>query len=386
MKKLVIVLFVALLPAAYSYAQEKISIEIQPYLQNLSETEVTVVWKSNLESVGWVEIAPHDGNHFYYEERPKFFDADNGIKNVSKLHRVRVEGLKPGVVYDYRVFSRHVTGREKNRVYYGNVASTKVYRHAPLSFKTPSSDITSVNFAMVNDVHGNAKRMEALLSAANLKNMDLVLFNGDMVSIFDSEQTVFSGFMNAATKLFASEKPMYYTRGNHETRGAMAPDFKKYFSPCSDAIYYAFRWGDTCFVVLDTGEDKPDSDIEYYDINLYDRYRESQAKWLEDVLKSEMYLKARHRVVVAHVPPFGGWHGNKEVEEKFMPLLRNAPPDVMLCGHMHKYVKKEKDDVTPFPIIVNSNKTVLVCSVSPSSFKIDVLNEKGEVKDTFAVK
>ncbi|MBQ0081147.1 MAG: metallophosphoesterase [Alistipes sp.] len=382
MKKIVFALICVFVSVGYSYAQEKISIEIQPYLQNLSDTEVTIVWKSSLESVGWVEIAPHDGNHFYYEKRPQFFDAQNGIKNVSKIHRVQVTDLKPGTRYDYRVFSRHVTSREKNKVYYGNVASTKVYRHAPLSFTTPSKDISTFRFAMVNDIHGNSKRMETLLSAAGLDSLDLVIFNGDMVSIFDSEQTVFEGFMTDAIRLFASEKPMYYTRGNHETRGVLAPSFKSYFSPYAEAIYYAFRWGDTCFVVLDTGEDKPDSDIEYWDINLYDQYRSRQAKWLEGVLKSEMYLKARHRVIVGHVPPFGGWHGNKEIEEKFMPLLRSASPSVMLCGHMHKYVKKDKDVKTCFPIIVNSNKTILVCSVSPKNLKINVINEKGEIKDS----
>ena len=59
-----------------------------PYLQNLKETEVTIVWLSNKPTVGWVELIPNDNTHFYLCERPKFFDTTNGIKNVSDLHSV----------------------------------------------------------------------------------------------------------------------------------------------------------------------------------------------------------------------------------------------------------------------------------------------------------
>ena len=70
--------------------------------------------------------------------------------------------------------------------------------------------------------------------------------------------------------LFAKETPMYYTRGNHETRGRSAWAFQNYFSPFSEHIYYMYRQGPVCFVALDSGEDKPDSDLEYYGLTMYD--------------------------------------------------------------------------------------------------------------------
>ena len=122
--------------------------------------------------------------------------------------------------------------------------------------------------------------------------------------------------MDTATKLFASEIPMYYTRGNHETRGAFATEFQRYFSPKEENIYYTFRQGPICFVVLDTGEDKPDSDIEYAGITVYDEYRTEQAEWLRRVLDSKEYKDAPFKIIVAHIPPIGGWHGNLEVWAK----------------------------------------------------------------------
>ena len=35
------------------FAQEQIAIKHGPYLQNLKETETTIVWVSNKASVGW---------------------------------------------------------------------------------------------------------------------------------------------------------------------------------------------------------------------------------------------------------------------------------------------------------------------------------------------
>lgn len=92
---------------------------------------------------------------------------------------------------------------------------------------------------------------------------------------------------------------------------------------------------------MDTGEDKPDSDIEYAGITVYDEYRTEQAEWLRRVLDSKEYKDAPFKIIVAHIPPIGGWHGNLEVEQKFMPLLRDAKPDVMLCGHLHRFIHQD---------------------------------------------
>lgn len=54
------------------FAQEPIAIKHGPYLQNLKETETTIVWMANKASVGWVEVAPDDGTSYYRFERTKF--------------------------------------------------------------------------------------------------------------------------------------------------------------------------------------------------------------------------------------------------------------------------------------------------------------------------
>lgn len=385
MNKISLLFILSVLITFSAYAQDDIKITHAPYLQNLGENEVTIVWTTNKPSIGWVELAPDDGTHYYQTERPKFFNAKNGIKLTSTVHSVHLTGLKPGTRYRYRVYSQEVLSHVGWRVIYGNVAATSVYGKQPLTFLTSDHSRQSVNFAMVNDIHGKSDLLEKLISHCDLKKTDMFLFNGDMVSIFNNEKEIFEGFMDKATELFASEIPMYYTRGNHETRGSFATAFQDYFSPKQEHIYYMFRQGPVCFVILDSGEDKPDSDLEYAGITVYDQYRTEQAEWLKKVLESKEYKEAPFKVVVCHMPPFGGWHGEQEVAEKFIPLLNNAGVDIMLCGHLHRYMRNEPKDGVRFPVIVNSNNTVLKAEAGAKELNIRILDMEGKEVDMLTI-
>src|SRR5690606_11752660 len=108
-----------------------------------------------------------------------------------------------------------------------------------------------------------------------------------------------------------------------------------YFPTKSGNLYYLLRRGPVCFVVLDSGEDKPDSDIEYSGIVNFDEYRTKQAEWLKEALRQSEYVNAPYKVVICHMPPLEGWHGADEVIGKFVPLLNAAGAQIMLSGHLH---------------------------------------------------
>lgn len=55
MKQRIIIGFLCICLASMAFAQERIRIEHGPYLQNLKETETTIVWMASKPSVGWVE-------------------------------------------------------------------------------------------------------------------------------------------------------------------------------------------------------------------------------------------------------------------------------------------------------------------------------------------
>lgn len=383
-KRMILLTLTVFCVVLVGWAEDRIAISHGPYLQNLKDTEVTFVWVANKPSIGWVELAPDDGSNYYNTERTKYFDTTHGVKNTARVHVVKVTGLMPGTTYRYRVYATEVLDHKGVEVIYGKTDALDVFTMQPLAFRTHDIAKPETSFVMVNDIHGRMADIPALLKVADYSTKDLIFFNGDMLSQLRDEEELFSGFMDVSVELFARQIPMYYARGNHETRGLFATSFQHYFSPKEPFLYYMFRQGPVCFIVLDTGEDKPDTDIEYSGITDYDNYRTEQAHWLQDAVQSEMFRSARFRVVVAHMPPQPIkelWHGPQEVLDKFVPILNEAGIDVMLSGHLHRYIYCKADAQVKFPVVINSKDMVLTGHTQGNNMHIEIRDLKGAQVD-----
>ena len=360
---------------------QEIKISHGPYLQAVSENEVTIVWTTDTDAVSWVELAPSGNNSFYAQEHPKFYETKNGNRIIGKLHKITIPNLEKGTTYRYRVFSQAVLNYEGHRILYGNIASTNVYRTKPIRFKTLDPDKTSISFQVVNDIHGRNEDLSTFSKNINFDNTDLVFFNGDMVSSMNSEQQFFEGFMDNAVELFAGEVPAFFSRGNHETRGPFSVYFPDYFPTPTGKLYYSFRQGPVHFIVLDCGEDKPDSDIEYSGLAQFDAYRTEQQEWLKREIDKESFKTAPFKVVVVHIPPIGSdWHGPNDLRKKILPALMNQGVTVMLCGHTHRYQFVEPEDKElDFPILINAHNSAL--DVNADSKTMTIIRKDLEGKE-----
>lgn len=383
-KKCISILTLILLVAMPGMAQN-FKIQYGPYLQNVGENEATVVFVTDEDAMAWVELAPDDGSSFYAEARPQFFDAVNGRKRVGRVHKITITGLKEGTGYRYRAFAREVINNEKWDTKFGAIASTNVYSAKPPLFKTRTDQGDKVNFAVFNDIHENSDKLEALTKTLDLKNTDLMIFNGDMVSNMHYEEQVFAGFVNKSVDLFAKEIPFYMTRGNHETRGAFSTEYMNYFPTSTGKPYYYFRQGPVFFLMLDSGEDKPDTDIEYGGLGAYDPYRAEEAEWLKKVVEMDEFKQAPIRIVMIHIPGFNlNWHGDYQVSQHFYPILNNANIDLMFCGHTHRYNYLQKGEKgMNFPIITNSANEVVDVKVNGTKINVQIKDQTGKVTHTF---
>ena len=376
-------IFVIIIPFVWASGVWAISIKHGPYLQNVSDTEATIVWVADKPSVGWVELAQDDGTNFYAEARPKYFDTKTGIMVESKVHAVRVTGLKPDTKYYYRVCAKEIISHKGWHVTYGNVASTDAWVKGPDRFTTQDSHRETASVLVVNDIHERNDVLKVLLSNGNYAGKDGVFFNGDMISLFDTEDKFFNGFMDTAVATFAARQPLYYVRGNHETRGQWASKFHDYVCPRHQTLYFTVRIGPVMFICLDTGEDKPDTDVEYYGLTDYDNYRSEQAAWLRKLINSDEYKRAKYHVVLAHIPPInmGGtdWHGDVEVRKKFVPVLNEAKIDLLLCGHTHRFGFQAITQGYDFPMLINSNNAVVTIDAEDKGLRIRVIEMDGKV-------
>lgn len=352
----------------------------EPYLQSTGNGEITVVWGTNAKAVSWVEIAPEDGTHFYSTQRPKFFDTNFGRKRVGTLHRVKIKDLAPGTTYRYRIYSQEVTKEADRDTRYGRVIANNVFQAEPYRMRVPDLGKESIHFAMINDNHQRPDLMADLYHQLDSASIDFMVFNGDFVNKMDSISMMYTSMLNPASKLFARTTPFYMARGNHETRGNASEAFTTLFPTSTGQPFYAFTAGPVRFVVLDAGEDKPDDDIEYCGLADFDRYRTEEVDWLRAQVETPEWKNATYRVVLIHVPlrP-GGWHGEIDLAEKFLPVLNNAGVDIMLSAHYHNHKYFEAGtEGREFPLFINSDRHLLDITATPEVMTLKATDREGK--------
>ena len=390
MKRLCFSLMLTLLAVvAFAADPPRVNTKCGPWVVGVTETEMTVVWTSTDRCMGWVEVAPDDGTSFYAEERPRYDEDFMGRHVVSAVHHVRITGLKPGTSYRYRIYQQGVDDSGHNPVPSGYISASNVYSQKPYAIRTMDAEKEDCTFTVVNDIHGRDSMMLALTKGLKEQKPDFVVFNGDMVSFMGSVEDIETGFMTRATETFATDVPLVYVRGNHETRGPGFSEYLNLFPTPTNTPYFTFRQGPVAFVVLDSGEDKPDSDIEYGGTAAYDAYREKMAEWLKEAVKSEEFRSAPVKIALLHIPfdKGVGWYGNNELKRLLLPTLNEAGIDVMLCGHTHRYSFRDVGSVdNNFPILVNSNNDKVNVRATKSQIDMEVVDATGKVLHRHTVK
>ena len=374
---------------AFAADPPRVKTKCGPWVVGVTETEMTVVWTSTDRCMGWLEVAPDDGTSFYAEERPRYDEDFMGRHVVSAVHHVRITGLKPGTSYRYRIYQQGVDDSGHNPVPSGYISASNVYSQKPYAIRTMDEGKEDCTFTIVNDIHGRDSMMLALTKGLKEQKPDFVVFNGDMVSFMGSVEDIETGFMTRATETFATDIPLVYVRGNHETRGPGFSEYLNLFPTPTNTPYFTFRQGPVAFVVLDSGEDKPDSDIEYGGTAAYDAYREQMAEWLKEAVKSEEFRSAPVKIALLHIPfdKGVGWYGNNELKRLLLPTLNEAGIDVMLCGHTHTYSYRDVGSVdNNFPILVNSNNDKVNVRATKSQIDMEVVDATGKVLHRHTVK
>ena len=363
-----------------------------PWIQAAGETEFTVVWETNVPCISWVEVAPDDGTNFYATERPKYYESRYGRRPVSTLHHVRIKDLQGGTRYRYRVFQQALLLDEGNKRMIFGEAYGNDFNFTKIEFKTKTLDPSrsESRFTMVNDIHGEDSLCRRLTKDVVKEKIDFVIFNGDMLSQIESTQQIVDGYMKSASELFSPFIPIFAVRGNHEHRGSASYDYMRWFPTSTNEPYYTFRDGPAFYIAMDCGEDKPDNDIRYYGLSLTDQVREEQAEWLKQVVASDEFKSAPVKIVILHIPPYSKgtqWHGMREINRLFMPILNSAGIDLMLSGHLHShhYLEKGTTD-NNFPILINSNKTRLDAIIDKERINLKIVDADGKIVHNYLIK
>ncbi len=335
-------------PAALSQAEPPVIVQ-GPLLLNPAPDGMTVVWFTDKPCTSWVEYAT-GGNVRTF---PRFGGliqtaraSNHGLVDANTTrHEVRLTGLEPGKAYRYRVVSKSILAFQPYEVVYGPVTMSEIRE-----FRTLDPKKADFRFVVFQDIHSDAAKMAALAAKADPASADLVFLNGDNINDANKEEEVLNGTFGPAARLFGGAVPVVFIRGNHETRGVMARRLEAFFPPPAGRYYYAFSHGPVRFVVLDSGEDKPDDSPVYAGLADFDRYRAEQAAWLKEEVANPAFKNAAFRIVFSHIPPYGKGYASEHLTSLWGPILNAAGVDLVISGHLHSLFRFDPaQGKTPFP-------------------------------------
>lgn len=347
----------------------------KPCLQSLTGNGITVSWLTHVPVYSWVEYGT---DTLELEKARTMLDGQAVCNN--HIHKIRLENLEAGKTYYYRVCSREILEYAAYSKTFGNTAVSPFY-----SFRVPGERETGFTALVFNDIHQEFQTMAALCEQIKGIDYDFVIFNGDMLDAPGDEDEVVKAFSFYHSLVGATEKPVFYLRGNHEIRNAYSLHLRRLLYYMGEKTYGAFNWGDTRFVLLDCGEDKTDEHWVYYGLNDFSGFRDEQTEFLLRELHSKAFRQAGKKVLVHHIPLWGNETDYTPCRELWGDLLKKNPVDVSLNAHTHVYAYHPAGSLgNPCPIVVGGGyeldeATVMMLTRKGDMLKLKVLDTKGHI-------
>lgn len=380
MKKLYLSLTSLFAGIIIAQAAPNLEISCGPWIQNVTEDSFTVLWTTTEKTLSWVEVGEYDGSDWHQTSHPRHFETVSGRRTYGYFHSVKITGLKKSTTYIYGIAGKVVTDDSNPyAIAYGpELAMRGTHKIKTLDYNAPTC-----NFSMVNDMHFNDAKYTTLMSGMDRKKTDFIVLNGDIVSFSNSQDTLLKHtFM--PIKDYAADFPIIFARGNHESRGSDWYLLPKAFPTSTGEFYYTFRQGPVAFVVLDAGEDKPDSSPEYSGQAAFDEYRLQELEWLKKAVESPEFANAPQKVCIMHIPTFNdpeAWYSQKWVADHFTPVLNKAGVKLMLAGHHHRYIlAKPGEHGNDYHILANSNNERLDFSATATQITIKTYDVNGTLQ------
>ena len=274
-------------------------------------TDYSVVFATSAKGTGFVEYEYNGENYTVYAQN------DGRIVGDRLIHSVRVPyaHLQNN---DYAVGSTRVTEQYS----YGSRLG-KTVKSGSYHFTVPSGAETS--YLVISDWHSYTDR--ALEAASYLGEYDAVLLMGDAAAGMDFEEEAAKFIVKFGGDLTHGTKPAVFVRGNHDTRGAFAADLPGYLG--LNSLYYTVSLNGVSFIVLDSGEDKQDSHIEYGGMDDYAKQRSEELEWLQNLeIKDDRVIVLTHAWQVSEPEP--------EISAAAWDEFDRLGVRFLICGHQHE--------------------------------------------------
>ncbi|MCA9674012.1 MAG: metallophosphoesterase, partial [Myxococcales bacterium] len=307
---IVVLLACAAVASAAGDARAERPLRKGPYLQNVAPRAVTIMWETSHSQPATLHVTGPG--------------VDRTIALTAAYRQeVVVDGLAPSSRYAYEV---EVDGKLER----GELA-------------TSPEDGTDVPFTFVayGDTRSQVDPHRRIVERIRAEVPDFLLGTGDMVDE-GSKEAQWQQFFDIERDMLR-DNVLFPSVGNHDRQGGgrTADAWRGYFAVPENSPdperYYAFTYGNSRFVVLDS--------------NMHSFALTDQTAWLEGQLQQARQTPGiRHIFVVMHHPPFSvSLHGGqRDLRERWTPLYEQYGVDAVFSGHDHVYSRAERGGVHYF--------------------------------------
>lgn len=370
MKKLILLAFAAA-AAIQCFAQ---GVKAGPWICNVREDRVTILWTSELPGMAFLEL----------ESGEVKYETFAGRRVFKRLHSITLEGLSGGETIRYRIGGKNLKdGSKARKPVFGDSYQGDWHR-----VKTLDPKAKTCRFSVFNDIHMRKDRYSALASQVDSASTDFLFLNGDIVSADNYTLDKAVEYSLEPLGTLTAGIPLFFARGNHEGRGDNVQLFADIYPNSSPAPFnYTFRQGPVAFIVFDAGETGRERSILFSGDDVYEDYLQEQMQWAREATKEPVFRKAPLKVCILHVPMID--HQDKTdyllqrwLNQHMVPILNKAGVDFMIGADLHEFMFCEAGTMgADFPILVNDDARRLDVEYSQGgALKVKMVNPEGEVE------
>jgi predicted phosphodiesterase len=278
---------------------------VEPYLQYVTRTGITVMWESEQPCSAVVEY----GTALPFTQAAK-------VEKPDTMGEVKLDGLEPNTKYFYRVVLTDAAGKK--------------LEGRTLTFMTAPGPSDAYSFAVIGDTQRNPVVTGKVAKLMWERRPNFVLHCGDVVDDGAAKLQWTADLFKPCNELFG-RVAVFPCIGNHEKNH---PHYYKYFSLPKPEYYYSYTYGNAEFFSLDTNK-------------LRDLTPQGeQYKWLDKALAAST---AKWKVCYHHHPVYssdeddygntwkeGTTSGDVRVRH-LLQLYEKHNVDVVFNGHIHVY-------------------------------------------------
>ena len=192
-----------------------------------------------------------------------------------------------------------------------------------------------VKFLVVSDNQGATSASQVAVRNAYEKygaSCDFVLMLGDHAESYnDVENDIIEPLLKVSALASGSVMPVYYTLGNHEYRGMIAPYLWSLIPTGSETgeQYYTFAVKDAFFTVLNFANDHDDDFYRFAGLANYNAYKDREYEWYTAAMAGKPYEDYTYNLVLSHIAM---------IAEDSVPAYEHVCED---CGVVHDYKFRE---------------------------------------------